>query len=251
MFIKIIHNSSVCLLLSRERLSDGTCEKHFAIYPWKFTIENPLRWLRSLMEFRNSPPSTSVAFHRLRNSFWDEQGKNVSWLIFMISCIQLSCFWLFSFWYISWSSYDWSDAGDYAVLRMFPNLTDCSNRLLATPAEWKCFHFNCELIHDCVSATSRLSISLFTVKRALTPFDLSKADEGEQGKSRSERNKNPWRRKKEVERDKNFLINFMESHTLFMIAGALVYRVGGIYEITYVCDTMADGDMIYGWVVNV
>lgn len=43
----------------------------------------------------------------------------------------------------------------------------------------------------------------------------------------------------------------MESHTLFMIAEALVYRVGGIYEITYVCDTMADGDMIYGWVVNV
>lgn len=30
----------------------------------------------------------------------------------------------------------------------------------------------------------------------------------------------------EVERDANFLINFIESHTLFMIAEELIYRAG-------------------------
>lgn len=72
----------------------------------------------------------------------------------------------------------------------------------------------------CAERESRLSISLFTVKRALS-FDLFK----QKATSRDER-RTAILEKKEVERDKNFLINFIEYHTLFMIAKELARRGG-------------------------
>lgn len=74
-------------------------------------------------------------------------------------------------------------------------------------------------------SASRLSISLFTVRHGFHSISEKKERPRRKNNSRRER-------RKEVERDKNFLINFIEYHTLFMTAEELSL-VEGIYEITY------------------
>lgn len=146
MFIKIIHNSFVCLLFLVERDCRSERVSNVAIYPriynWKFTSDNDC-----LMEFSNF---SSIDFGHIYRwwqeifSSWIPFDRGKKWFVidFYDFWYSIFLFLIVFFWYImTWTAAGWQDARWDARTAL--------NFCRASSHQIECFHFNCEIIEVC------------------------------------------------------------------------------------------------------